>query len=144
MKTMLRSTLLALAVLPSLAFASEHEGEHKGDHPYKEITAEELVTLQKETPAPVVIDARGGKYYDGEVIKGAVHLDAESTNAESLAKVIPSKDAKVVFYCSNVQCPASKMSAHVAHKEGYKNLFKFPGGIEEWKKKGLPTEKLAN
>jgi len=109
---------------------------------YKTITAEELQTMIKETKDLVIIDSRGGKWFDGEVIAGAKQLAADKTNAKSLAKLIPTKTTPVVFYCSGTECPASAAAAHAAQKAGYKNLYKFPGGIAEWKEKGLPTAKL--
>lgn len=109
---------------------------------YKTITAEELQTLIKETKDLVIIDSRGGKWFDGEVIAGAKNLPADKTNAKSLAKLIKTKTTPVVFYCSSTECLASAAAAHAAQKAGYKNLYKFPGGIAEWKEKGLPTAKL--
>ncbi len=113
-----------------------------GDNaPYKNITAEELVDMQK-AGGLVIIDSRGGKYFDGTIIEGAVHLSVKETDAESLGKVLPSKDSKVVFYCTNTACPASELSAYKAAAAGYTDLYKYPGGIEDWKEKGLPTSKL--
>lgn len=109
--------------------------------PYKEITAEQLVEMKKDAGV-VIIDARGGEYLDGEVIAGAVNLSAKDTDSESLAKIIPSKEAKVVFYCTNTSCQASALSAYKASAAGYADIYKYPGGIEEWKKKGLPTAHL--
>lgn len=121
-------------VVPSLAFASDAKL-------YKEISAEELVQMQKDVPNLVVIDAREGKYYDNTLIKGAIHLGTSQTNAESLAKVAAAKDTPIVFYCSDIKCPVSAMSAKQASEAGYTNLYKYPGGIAEWKEKKLPTVK---
>jgi len=107
--------------------------------PYKEITAEQLKEMQKNNDSLVLIDSRGGKYFNGEVIAGAVHLSVKDTNAETLGKIVASKGADIVFYCTNTACQASALSAYKAAYAGYASLYKYSGGIEEWKEKGLPT-----
>jgi len=118
----------------NVAIASDEE-----EVPYKEISAEQLLDLQRNDKSIVVIDSRGEKHFDGEVIKGAQHLSVKDTNFGTLSKILPSKEAGIVFYCSNTACNASALSAYKAAASGYKKLYKYPGGIEEWKTKGLPT-----
>ncbi len=131
--------LLPLVALLVLVAGASFAGDK---HEPKLITAEELSAKIGKEKAFVVVDSRGGKWFDGEVIKGAVNLPADKTDAESLAKIAPTKDTTLVFYCTNVDCPASATSAHKALEAGYTNVLKFKGGIEEWKEKGLPTTKI--
>lgn len=109
---------------------------------YKSIDAEGLAKMMESEKELTIIDSRGGKWFDGEVITGAKALPADVTTEVTLAALIKDKDAPVVFYCSNTSCPASAAAAHKAAELGYANVYKYPGGIEEWKKKGLPTVKL--
>ena len=91
----------------------------------------------------MIIDSRAKKYMeDGVIIAGAKVLPADKTNKESLAKLIATKDTPVAFYCSDTKCGASASAAHAAEEAGYKHIYKLPGGIAEWKDKGLPTTKL--
>lgn len=107
------------------------------------IDAEKLKEMQASEEKIVIIDSRGGKYFDGEVIEGAKQLSAGDTDEAGLEKLgVESKDTKIVFYCTNVNCPASAKAAAKAASLGYTNLYKYPGGIEDWKEKGLPTTKL--
>ena len=108
----------------------------------EKIDIEGLKALKASDEQFVVIDSRGGKYFDGEVIEGAKHLAVNDQTAEKLAELVPSKDTKIVFYCSNVDCPASEGAAVKAKEDGYTNVVKYPGGFEEWKKAGLPTSKI--
>lgn len=126
-------TLLALSVLgPSL-------NAHAKTDVYKEINAEELQKMQIENPKLPIIDSRGGDWFDGTVIQGAVQLAASYTTEEALAKISADKNAPIVFYCTNEECSASAKAAHKAAELGYKNIFKYKAGIEDWKKRGLPT-----
>ncbi|MGH1402654.1 MAG: rhodanese-like domain-containing protein [Alphaproteobacteria bacterium] len=127
----IRAFMLMLVFMPAFAIA--------GTNIYTEINADQLVEMQKSTEGLVVIDSRGGKWFDNQVIEGAVHLSADNTDEAHLSEVAPAKDTPIVFYCSNVNCPASKAAAHQAHDAGYTNLYKYPGGIDDWKEKGLPT-----
>lgn len=133
MKKLLLSLFALLVLVSAPVFAGDK---------LKEISAEDVNAKLGKDKDFVVVDSRGGKWFDGEVIKGAVNLPADKTDAASLAKIAPAKDTTLVFYCTNVDCPASATAAHKALEAGYTNVLKFKGGIEEWKEKGLPTAKI--
>ena len=88
----------------------------------------------------ILLDARTGKYDDGNRIPGAKSLSSKST-AEAIAKVIPSKSALVVTYCSNLKCPASKALAEHLQKLGYTHVHEYPEGIAGWRAAGGDVEK---
>lgn len=105
----------------------------------KRVTAEEVVELATNTPDLIIIDAR--KTSDRESagwIEGSVGLPDYDTDAETLAKHVPSKTTPVLFYCNGVKCGRSVKSSKVAVESGYKNIFWFRGGWEEWTEKGMP------
>ena len=83
----------------------------------------------------IILDARSEKYDDGTRIPGAASLTSSATPAE-VAAVIPSKDAAVVTYCSNLQCPASKKLFKHLTTLGYTNVKEYPEGIAGWKAAG--------
>jgi rhodanese-related sulfurtransferase len=132
---------LFLSILAVFGLVISAQAEAANDK-YQEINADELQALISEDPATIIIDSRGGSYFDGEVIKGAKQLAPGDTSEDSLAELGAGKDSKIVFYCTNVNCPASAKSASKAHSLGFKNLYKYPGGIDDWKAKGLETEKI--
>lgn len=99
------------------------------------INTEGLKALLDAKASLVLLDARSGKWDDGKRIPGAKSLDAAATE-DQVAAVIPSKDALVVTYCSNLKCPASrKLAEHLAGL-GYSNVIEFPEGIGGWVEKG--------
>ena len=140
---LLTFALLSFAV--SFNAPSSEAGNETGyaGHPYTVIDAEKLKEMKANEKNLVIIDSRGGKYFDGELIKGASQLSAGDTDEENLKKLgAKEKDTKIVFYCTNVNCPASAKAAAKASSLGYTNLYKYPGGIEDWKDKGLPITKI--
>ncbi len=53
-------------------------------------------------------------------------------------------DKPVVIYCGFVKCTRSHNGAMWAKKMGYKNVFRYPGGIFAWKGAGFDIEKSDN
>lgn len=52
-------------------------------------------------PGTVILDARSKDKYDELHVKGAIHLNFSDFNEESLRKIIPNKDTRVLIYCNN-------------------------------------------
>lgn len=139
MKKLLHIALVALLAISTSAHAETEKHEAK---PYKEVTAEEVQKLQADNKETVVIDTRGAKYLDGKVIKGAKVLSTDKFEKAAVEKLAPNKAAPLVLYCQNTDCPASAKAAHKAKDYGYTNILKYPGGIEDWVEKGLPTDEI--
>ncbi len=64
------------------------------------ISMEEFSRFAKE-PGTIILDTRSASAYKGKHLKGAVHLNFSDFTARKLAKVIPSKDTKILIYCNN-------------------------------------------
>lgn len=52
-------------------------------------------------PKVVILDARSALKYELKHIQGAVNLPFTDFTADTLAKMIPSKDVKILIYCNN-------------------------------------------
>lgn len=118
--------------------ASAAATEAKAPAELKQISAEELQVLIDTNPALVIVDARRADAHAQGHIPGAVAVTPDEATSERLAELAPAKDTPMVFYCGNVQCPASAKAAHRAAEQGYTTLYKYSGGIDDWKSKGLP------
>jgi len=49
----------------------------------------------------IILDVRSEAAYKAKHLKGAVHLNFSDFTEEKLAKVIPSKETRVLIYCNN-------------------------------------------
>jgi rhodanese-related sulfurtransferase len=106
-------------------------------HAYKVIdTAAVVAAVAAKT---TIVDARGGKFLDRRRIPGAKVLAANSSE-QAITAALPNKDAKIVTYCTNLKCPASKMLATKLVAMGYTNVAKYPAGIDGWEAAGKPVE----
>jgi thiosulfate/3-mercaptopyruvate sulfurtransferase len=55
------------------------------------------------------------------------------TEADFTKLLGPDKDKTIVIYCGFVKCTRSHNGAMWAKKLGYKNVYRYPGGIFAWK-----------
>jgi 3-mercaptopyruvate sulfurtransferase SseA len=71
--------------------------EHRKTHT---VSVEQFLKMAKEE-GTIILDTRSEKMYIAKHVKGAVHLNFSDFTADKLAKVIPSKDTKILIYCNN-------------------------------------------
>jgi hypothetical protein len=64
------------------------------------VSADEFVKMSKE-PKVLIIDTRSDAMYKSKHIKGAVHLNFSDFTQTNLARLIKSKDTKILIYCNN-------------------------------------------
>ena len=87
------------------------------------------------------IDARSADEFSEGHIKGAVNIPFYGS--ENYLNVINSfnKNEIVVTYCSGADCDISILSADELFEMGFKRVYVFIGGIEEWTKNNYPINK---
>lgn len=123
-------------VLPAAADKPVAPGEIAGA---TNVTAEKLVEMVAAMPQLVIVDARHREEYGKGHIEGAVNLiDTDMTRA-SLARLIPRTDTPVLFYCNGERCLRSSHAAKLALGWGYRKVYWFRGGWQEWGDKNLPV-----
>ena len=131
-----------------------HEVE-RGD--YKVVTTDELKQWIDNKKNMVIIDTMPYEdSYKKTHVPGAVQFlfpipdmntwDTKETDGKSQAEyealLGPDKDRTIVVYCGFVKCTRSHNGAAWARKLGYKNVYRYPGGIFAWKGAGFPIEKV--
>ena len=66
----------------------------------RRLTEEDFIKMSKLTGV-IVLDARSKQKYDELHIKGAVNLSFPDITVESLAALLPDKNATILIYCNN-------------------------------------------
>jgi rhodanese-related sulfurtransferase len=101
----------------------------------RRLTEEEFIKIAQD-PATIVFDARSDEKFRLLHVKGAKHLSLPDITAEELAKIIPSKETRVLIYCNNnfenapvafarKRAPASLniYTFNTLHTYGYTNVY---------------------
>lgn len=104
------------------------------------ITAAELIELAVTTNGLVVIDARKFADWEDGYIDGAIHMVNTEMTPDALA-VIVKRDQPVIFYCNGPNCYRSGDASTKAVQWGWRQVYWFRGGIEEWVAEGFPLTK---
>ncbi len=122
---------------------------------YDVVTAAELKTWLDEKKSMVIVDTMPYEdSYKKNHIPGAVQflfpipemtkwdtsLTAGKTIEDFQALLGPDKDKVIVIYCGFVKCTRSHNGAAWARKLGYKNVYRFSGGIFAWKGAKYPVD----
>ncbi len=89
----------------------------------------------------MLIDSRTEDEYAEGHIPDAINLDYFEMG-KYLDRVLPaiSSDRGIIIYCTGLDCDDSEMLARELYLLGFRNLFCFRGGLEEWENSGLPVE----
>lgn len=82
--------------------------------------------------------------HPGGHIPGAIGLPVELwgdasgpvDDGKAFTDLVVDKGAKVVIYCGNPVCGKSHVGAATAVQLGYTNVFRYPGGWQEWQDEG--------
>ena len=82
---------------PAFQYQVERTGEVRE---LRRVTAEDFIRMAAD-PKTVVLDARSAEKFKLMHIKGARNLSLPDFTADELAKIIPSKDTRVLIYCNN-------------------------------------------
>ncbi|HHJ13448.1 MAG TPA: rhodanese-like domain-containing protein [Gammaproteobacteria bacterium] len=98
----------------------------------------QLIALQ---PDLTLIDARLRSDRKFGYIENSLSLPNTETNCASLARLVPSLEHPVAFYCNGPKCERSGISVRKALACGYKRVFWFRGGIQEWSGRRYPLLK---
>lgn len=106
------------------------------DHRAKRrLTEDEFIAMAK-LPGTTVLDARSRNMYDDLHVKGAISLPFPDITIDSLARLLPDKNARILIYCNNnfsnaptpfpakIASASLNLSTYTAlYDYGYRNVF---------------------
>jgi rhodanese-related sulfurtransferase len=169
LKLVLLMILAAGLALPAMVFAAdkfEKELENEAaavklvrevqQGGYNVVTTEELKGWIDSGKVMIIVDTMPyAASYKNQHVPGAVQFlfpipdmnewDTKETDGktkEDYMKLLgPDKDALIVIYCGFVKCTRSHNGASWAVKLGYKNVYRYPGGIFAWQGAKYPVAK---
>ncbi|MBB5119093.1 sulfurtransferase [Streptomyces eurocidicus] len=89
-----------------------------------------------------VVEALPAEYYEEAHLPGALNLPHDAVD-QLAPGLLPDKQADVIVYCSSDTCANSGIAAERLTELGYKNVYKYTEGKQDWIGAGLPTESGA-
>jgi rhodanese-related sulfurtransferase len=119
---------------------------------YKIVSTEELKGWMDQKKDMLIVDTM--PYEDSfkkQHVPGAAQFEfpiPEVTKLDNKTKAAfekllgPNKDKLIVIYCGFTKCTRSHNGAMWAVKLGYKNVYRYPGGIKAWMEAEYPVEKV--
>jgi thiosulfate/3-mercaptopyruvate sulfurtransferase len=117
---------------------------------YKFVDTKELKSRLDQKKPLLIVDVNPEDSYKKQHIPGAIHIEfprpvmtsIDDQKKDALIKLLgPDKNRTIVFYCGFTECTRSHNAAMFAVKFGYKNSYRYPGGIKAWDEAGYPFEK---
>ena len=129
--------LVIFSAIPAMATMPDHSSAPQSIV----ITADELNKMIQDNASFVLIDARYDELFTSGHIPGAINIPADQVNSGTLAEHAEDMNTKLIFYCSDTHCPASRIGAAKAIGAGYKYVYEFPGGYADWQTHGYDVTK---
>ena len=73
--------------------------------------------------------------FEEKHIPGSLNIPVDQIEEKAPQRL--DKNEKIVVYCANFECSASPKAAKKLEKLGYKNVYDYEGGIEDWQDAGF-------
>ena len=119
---------------------------------YKIVSTKELKGWIDQKKDMLIVDTMPYEdSYKKQHVPGAVQFEfpiPEVTSLDDKTKAAfekilgPNKDRLIIVYCGFTKCGRSHNGAMWAVKLGYKNVYRYPGGIKAWMEADYPVEKV--
>ena len=140
MSRILSINLILITLVSFNTYASEKKSPESIDGTTR-VSAEDIFDLYDKFENLVIIDSRKPSDRAGGYIEDSIALPDTDTTPATLAEHVATKATEVVFYCNGPKCGRSVKAAKIAVKDGYKNVYWFRGGWEEWSNNNYPFAK---
>ena len=111
---------------------------------FNEIDAE-TVTGMMDADMAVLLDARTRENYNNGHLPKAISLPISDFN-QAYNEVSPllNTDKAIIIYCIGVHCIDSSLLAKELYQKGFREIFVYKGGIEDWTAQNLPIEHASD
>jgi rhodanese-related sulfurtransferase len=139
--SLILSTIIVHSQIPSKTetLTNEKDNLEVEDQKIKTISFGELqvgvkkIPFEKSQEKVLIIDARDPAFFALGNIPNSINLPLAHFNndIQTLTKELKESE-KIIIYCSSHSCPDSKKLASKLKERGYKNLYVYPGGYQEW------------
>lgn len=75
-------------------------------------------------------------------LPGAINIPVGDGFEKMVQKALPDKNQPIVVYCQDADCPASQKAGQKLDDLGYKEVYDYEAGKQDWKEAGLQVEEV--
>lgn len=104
----------------------------------RNISTDELKDMMDSGESFVLVNVLDADSFEDEHICGSINIPVDQVDEKAPGFI--GKDETVIVYCSGPDCKASGRAADKLESLGFSDIWRFQGGIEEWKNAGLCLE----
>lgn len=105
----------------------------------KIITRHELKNALDNGHGLTLVEALPEKYWREAHLPGSIQIDYTEIE-EKADTLLPDKEAKIVVYCASAECQNSTKAARTLEALGYKEVYEYVEGKQDWTEAGFPLE----
>ena len=87
-----------------------------------------------------LVNALGDWAFEAKRIPGSINISNMQTLKNAMHEKMLDPDDEIIIPCSNPLCPASIIGYQILVHNGYKNVRRYAGGIQDWEEAGYPLE----
>jgi rhodanese-related sulfurtransferase len=102
------------------------------------VSPDEILALQGETAAPLLLDVRTPQEFRGGHVPGAVNIPHTELTAQ-LGEIEAARESGIVVYCESGRRAAA--AANVLAGAGFEDVRHLEGDMSGWRAAGLPVER---
>lgn len=107
----------------------------------REIKRDELKEMMDGGESFVLINVLDAQDFENEHICGSINLPSATVVRDAVELL--DKNETVIVHCSGPACTASKIAAEKLDSLGFTDVWRYTGGIEDWKAAGYCMEGMA-
>lgn len=104
---------------------------------FKKINAKELKEMMDRREDFVLVNVLDRGSFENERICGSINIPVAGIQ-DAVHRI--KRNETVVVHCSGTECKASEFAARELEKLRFKDVRRFEGGLDEWKKAGFCLE----
>lgn len=110
----------------------------------KPITREAVKQKIDSPDTPPIIEVLSEENFKEFHLPGAANVPVHDDDFDRrIQEAVPDKNQPVIVYCANKDCPASENAARRMEELGYRDVYDYEEGKEDWEQAGLPVETVA-
>jgi rhodanese-related sulfurtransferase len=103
------------------------------------ITRERLKQWLDAGEPLILVEALPRRHFDAGHLPGAINIPHDEIR-ERAGRELPDPDATVVVYCASAGCRNSRIASRALTALGYRRVFAYAEGKQDWQAAGYPLQ----